>query len=270
MTVKEIAGALAASGIEDASLEARLLVSHFEKITLAEALNAEICKESFTDEALLSAVARRTHREPLAYIIGEVGFYGEDFLVSPACLIPRADTEILVDAAISLLPPGAVFADIGTGSGCIALSVLRHREDLSAIAVDISKDALEIAQRNAARLSLSHRIRFLQADALAPLPEAVLTADAILSNPPYIQSAVIPTLAPELAFEPSLALDGGKDGLLFYRSLLDNCPLPLFLFEIGYDQGDALLSLGRERGFSASVRKDFGGRDRVAILSKMP
>ncbi len=268
MTVKEIARALAERGIEDATFEARLLVSHFEGISLADALTAEISKQDFTADALLSAVARRLQREPLAYIIGEVGFYGEDFLVTPHTLIPRPDTEILVEEAIARLPKGACFADIGTGSGCITLSVLKHREDLSAVAVDVSKAALAVAEKNAERLGLSARVRFLLADALAELPREVTAADAILSNPPYIESDVMKTLAPELAFEPALALDGGEDGLIFYRAIVSKCASPLFLFEIGFNQAAALTEIGKEQGFSVSVKQDFGGRDRVVILSR--
>lgn len=268
MTVKDIARALAAAGIENAAFEARLLVSHFEGISMAEALTAEISKESFTSEALASALSRRLQREPLAYITGKVGFYGEELSVTPDTLIPRADTEILVEEAIKRLPKGAFFADIGTGSGAIVLSVLKHRPDLSAVAVDISPAALAVAKRNAKALGALGRVHFLEADALEALPEEVTGAEAILSNPPYIESAVIETLAPELAFEPALALDGGADGLSFYRAILEKCTAPLFLFEIGYNQAAALTEMGKGHNFSVCIKQDFGGNDRVAILSK--
>ncbi|MBP3436779.1 MAG: peptide chain release factor N(5)-glutamine methyltransferase [Clostridia bacterium] len=269
MTILDIAKALSQANIENARYEARLLVAHFESISMAEALQAEICKQDFTSSSLASAVKRRLSREPLQYILGETGFYGEAFSVSPACLIPRADTEILVEEAIRRLPKGALFADLGTGSGCIALSVLRHRPDTSAIAVDISRDALDIAKKNAVRLGLSERIRFLEADLLSPSPlSLVKEADAILSNPPYIRQGVLEDLAPELSFEPLSALNGGRDGLLFYKAILSSYFPSLFLFEIGFDQGQALFALGKEKGYTPALKKDLGGNDRVVILTR--
>ena len=198
----------------------------------------------------------------------EAYFFGECYAVCPDCLIPRADTELLVEEALALLPEGARFADFCTGSGCIALSVLLQRPDTQAFAVDISPRALAVAKENAERHALTERVHFFEADLLSDEPLPFPVPDYILSNPPYIQSAVIPTLAPEIAFEPSLALDGGKDGLVFYRTMLARFSPKCFLFEIGFDQGEAVAALGTAAGYLATVKKDAGGCDRLVILQR--
>lgn len=265
MTLSSLTRLLADNGISEPDLEARLLFCHFFDISPA-ALLAERGKE-YDSNALQSAITRRLAREPLAYILGEVGFYEESYLVSPACLIPRSDTELLVEHAIHRLPKGILFADFCTGSGCIAISVLAHRPDLTALAVDLSEDALALAAQNAARIGVADRISFVKANLLdsSPLPTPI---DYILSNPPYIASDVIPHLAKEVHFEPHMALDGGADGLIFYRAMLSRFDPRLFLFEIGYDQAEALKALARDYRYKVSVEKDLGGRDRLAVLER--
>lgn len=265
MTLRSLEARLRAAGIADAQTDARLLLSHFFGVCAAHLL-AEPERE-YDSEALAAAVAAREARIPLQHILGEAWFFDECYEASANCLIPRADTELLVEEAIHLLPDGALFADLCTGSGCIALSVLAHRPDLSAIAVDVSAAALAVARRNAARLALTERVRFLEADLLCdalPCPPPTY----ILSNPPYIPSAVVPTLAPELAAEPRIALDGGEDGLLFYRTLLSRFTPKLFLLEIGFDQGAAVCALGEAAGYRATCKKDAGGNDRLVLLEK--
>ena len=195
------------------------------------------------------------------------------YLVTPDVLIPRPDTECLVEYAVRNLPRGARFADLCTGSGCIAISTLANRPDTSAVAVDISEKALAVARENAARNRVSDRIAFLCADVLSPLPVAALgKLDAILSNPPYIAREIIETLAPEVRREPLLALDGGKDGLDFYRAMLAYLPtlVPngMILFEIGYDQEIAITRLAEDAGLACEVRRDYGENPRVAILRR--
>lgn len=263
MTYHALIRTLKAAGISDAATDARLLLSHFFKTDGADILSHP--ERDYAGDAFSEAVAQRVRRVPLQHILGEVYFFGRRFFVSPDCLIPRADTEVLVEEACRLLPPGAHFADLCTGSGCIALSVLAQRPDTTALAADISDGALAVARKNAEALGLSDRVTFLRADVLRdeiPLPPY------ILSNPPYIASSVIPTLAPELAHEPSLALDGGEDGLLFYRAMLCRMSPTLFLFEIGYDQGEALSLLGDAHGYDVRILPDLGGCDRVAVLTK--
>ncbi|MBO5790499.1 MAG: peptide chain release factor N(5)-glutamine methyltransferase, partial [Clostridia bacterium] len=189
--------------------------------------------------------------------------------VSEACLIPRADTEHLVEYAINHLPPNAYFADLCTGSGCVAISVLKSRADCKAIAVDLSKDALEVAKRNAKNLGVKDRLTFLEADALSYIPQTPF--DAVLSNPPYIKRDVVPTLDREVQKEPSMALDGGEDGLDFYRAFCKNSSLYIYkggfmAFEIGYDQREALELLAKENNLQITTYKDYGGLDRLAVL----
>lgn len=265
MTAKELSLRLSRAGIPDAEVDARLLLSHFCNADAATLL--AFPEREYENEALLQAVSRREAREPLQHILGGCYFYDEYYEVGPDCLIPRADTELLVEEAILRLPKGARFADLCTGSGCIALSVLAHRPDLTALAVDVSAAALAIAEKNAVRLGLSERVRFLRADLLAE-DEALPLPDLLLSNPPYIRSDDIAELAPELSAEPRMALDGGKDGLTFYRSFLSRFRPTLFLLEIGYDQAAAVSALARDAGFDAAIRRDAGGCDRLAVLTR--
>lgn len=261
MKLSEAKALLSSAGIDSAAYDAAELFSHFCGYTRA-ALAAE--DVSSDDPALLAAIARRCAREPLQYIIGRVFFYNEVYRVTPDCLIPRADTERLVELALQHLPKNSHFADFCTGSGCIAISTLANRKDLTATAVDISEAALTLAKENAKTNGVAERITFRQADLLSA--PALGRFDAILCNPPYIRTRDVAVLAPELAHEPSIALDGGEDGLLFYKHLLSTYPDTFFLFEIGYDQGNDLLSLAKRHGRTAEVFKDYGGNDRVVSI----
>ena len=265
MTLRELEEILSLHGIPDPKTDARLLLSHFFGISPAM-LYAERGK-SYESGAFRQAVARRLAREPLQHILGEVYFYGERYTVSRDCLSPRPDTELLVEDACLTLPKGARFADLCTGSGCIALALLRAREDLTAVAVDVSESALAIARKNAEDAGLSSRVQFVLSDLLRDEPPFD-APEYILSNPPYIQTSVIPTLAPELAFEPVIALDGGEDGLIFYRAMLEKFAPKRFYFEIGYDQKDAVSALGKAKGYRARASRDAGGCDRLVVLEK--
>lgn len=271
MTYRELCGRLSAGGVEAAEFEAECLM---EDLCGADrfALLSEPDRD-YPSQALESALARRLDREPLQYILGTWSFYRGTFRVSPDCLIPRADTEVLVEEAIRRLPHGAYFADFCTGSGCIGIATLAERPDTCAIGVDLSQGALDIAAENAVRNGVSDRFRLLRADLLTAAPETLGRFDAILSNPPYIRSEVVDTLSAEVRHEPRMALDGGADGLVFYRALLRFAGACLTdggfcLFEIGYDQGEAIRSLAAARGFACEVKRDLGGRDRVAILTR--
>lgn len=228
--------------------------------------------EKFTSAAERNDAYRRLGaREPLAYILGEWYFYGETYRVTPDVLIPRSDTEILVETAIKRIPRGSVFADLCTGSGCIAVSVLCHRPDLTAIAVDISDSALRIAQENAVINGVDKRVKFISGDITSDsFAESLINSrkfDALLSNPPYIMSGVIGKLESEVLAEPLIALDGGNDGLRFYRALkhLRNNILKsggITLLEIGYDQAESILRLF----CGGEILKDYGGNNRVFII----
>ena len=268
MTYRELCARLSSAGIETAEWDAALLIEHF--CGTDASLVPTYPDKNFNSSALEVAADKRTARYPLQYLLGEWQFYRQTYEVSPDCLIPRSDTEILVEEAINALPHGARFADLCTGSGCIAISVLAERPDTQAVAVEKYPNTLSLATRNAARNGVSDRFVPLCADVLTDhfLPDGE-QFDAILSNPPYIPEGDLASLAPELDAEPRAALDGGDDGLLFYRQILKIAPTYLktggcLLFEIGYDQADALRELGLAAGFTdCRVIRDFGGNDRV-------
>ena len=251
--------------------EAFLLLRHFAGLKYEELPFRKT--EIFCSEALISAVRRRTEGYPLQYIIGTWQFCNETYFVSPDCLIPRADTEILVEAASTLLPQNGRFIDLCTGSGCIAVSLLAARRDASAIAVDLYPNTLDVAKRNAEGNGVSDRIRFVCADVLKPhFMDGFGRFDMILSNPPYISEKDMKTLSKEVLHEPHAALYGGEDGLVFYRMLISEYPRYLkrdgkMILEIGYDQADAIRALAGEAGLLCEIHRDYGDRDRMAILS---
>lgn len=221
------------------------------------------------DEKVSEGLRRIDEGYPLAYLVKEAYFYDLVFTVDERVLIPRPDTERLCEKAITLLPKGATFVDLGTGSGCIAVTILFHRPDVKGIAVDLSPDALAVARHNAARYGVSDRLTFIEGDMTAVTLEGA-PFDLVISNPPYIPTADIAKY-PTLVYEPSMALDGGEDGMDFYRSILAGYRHLLaerggFLFEIGFDQGDLIRRLGESLGYSVEVYKDYGKNDRVALL----
>jgi len=181
-------------------------------------------------------------------------FYNETYSITPDVFTPRFDTERVVDRLIELLPPNGTFLDLCTGSGCIAISTLATRKDCTADAVDIS--SLDIARINAEANGVSDRVNFIQADIRTFEAE---TYDIVVSNPPYIRTDVIPTLD---VTDPILALDGGADGMDFYRLILERYkPKHYFIFEIGYDQAEQIQKL-----CTCKIYKDYGGNDRVAVI----
>lgn len=270
MTYTQICEILTDAGIENADFEAALLINFYCKKSRAEILSDT--NADYTEKALFDALDKRCERYPLQYIFGEWDFYGETYTVNENCLIPRPDTEMLVEYAIKNLPVGARFADLCTGSGCIAVSTLVHRPDTSAIAVDVFEKTLELAKGNAERNNVADRFTPILCDLLkSELPQD--SFDAIISNPPYIRTTVVDTLEEELFSEPRAALDGGADGLIFYRKILSDYKKSLkddgfILFEIGFDQQDDIMTLAKLYGFTCDVKKDLSGNPRMAILKK--
>lgn len=229
--------------------------------------------------AYRECIKRRVQHEPVAYITGHRDFMGLDFKVTKDTLIPRPDTEILVEAVLQRLPAAGentTLADIGTGTGAICLSLLNYLPKLRAMAVDISPGALAVAQENSLSLGLSQRVEFFQGDLLAPLKAKGELLNAIVSNPPYIPKADIATLAADVkAYEPMGALDGGEDGLDFYRRLLAESGDLLkdggFLaMEVGIHQACQLEALAKDMSQwgKCEILRDLAGIERVVILWK--
>ena len=272
---RSLTNALAAAGVDTPAYEASLLLETFANASRATLMTDR--DRPYSTPELESAVSRRLSREPLQYILGEWDFFGCVFTVSPHCLVPRPDTELLVETAIRVLPENARAVDLCTGSGCVAVATLVHRPDVTADALELYPETLKLACENANRNGVASRFTPIEADLLEDgvtclSPRAPY--DAILSNPPYIPTAVVADLSPEVHTEPHAALDGGKDGLLFYRAILrDYAPMVkrggLIFLEIGYDQGEALVSLGREYIPDGTTRilKDLGGNHRVAVVT---
>ena len=260
-------------GVDSPRLDAEVLLSHIlkcDRIHLYVNFDRPLVGEELS--SFRQMVKARAQRMPVAYILGEKEFMGHSFRVTPDVLIPRPDTEILVEEAIRLLAEKEAprIVDIGTGSGAILLSVLKGTEGSTGVAVDLSPAALAVAKSNGERLGLADRAEFRLGDLYAPVDGLF---DAILSNPPYIPVRDMDGLSPEVKQEPEMALVGGADGLDFYRRLIDDAPRYLkeggiVLFEVGIGEAQDVAELGKRRGFSAQrILPDYAGIDRVVVLS---
>lgn len=269
MTLNEAVKILSDAGISSALYDARELFRHFAHSDEGEL----VLRTAQSDRPeLIDAVMRRAKREPLQYIIGSVCFYREEYFLSPDCLIPRSDTEILVDCAIKNMGEGAKFLDLCTGSGCVAVSVLKNTVGTTAVAVDISAGALEMAKKNALHNGVSDRLTLTKWDALGDAVEGKY--DAILSNPPYVTDKAYEGLEPEIYYEPKAAFVGGEDGGDFYRHITKNYRDSLsdggfIAYEIGFDQAEMLSQIASDCNMSCEIIKDLSGNDRVALLKKL-
>lgn len=250
------------------ALESRMLVSAATGLSAA-GLHAHPERLLGTDEAarLESWIGRRAAGEPMAYLLGRREFHGRDFEVSPAVLIPRPETELLVELALQRLAPQARVLDLGTGSGCIAISLACERSDLEVHALDLSDAALAVARRNAARHGAT--VQWWQSDWYQALP-AALRFDLIVANPPYIAAGDVHLSQGDLRFEPAAALTDGADGLTALRHIIATAPGRLMaggglLLEHGYDQAAAVRARLRAAGFDG-VRStpDLAGIERVS------
>lgn len=262
-------------GAETPRLDAEVLLSHLlgeKRIYLYVHFDQPLTADELANYKEM--VKRRTGGEPVAYICGEKEFMGLAFKVTPSVLVPQPDTETLVEAAVERLrgKNSPRIADICTGSGAIALALAHYLPETSVTATDISTDAVSIAKENAERLNLSERVQFFEGDLLAPL--AGETFDAIVSNPPYIPSAEIDGLPREVRAEPRLALDGGADGLDFYRRLVGESAALLndggFLaVECGDTQAGAIAEMAAAGGFGKTeIVRDLADKERVVVLWK--
>ena len=260
---------LVEAGIDEAKLDARLLleyICHTDRNTLL--VHGDIERNEMEEQFYRMCIEKRATRIPLQHITGEQEFMGLTFRVNQHTLIPRQDTETLVEEGMRHMYDGMRILDMCTGSGCILLSLLKYSNECEGIGVDISEEALKVARENAQRLGLT--AEFVQGDLFEPVPEKKF--DMIVSNPPYIETAVIETLMPEVRdHEPMQALDGMEDGLFFYRKIVEKAPGFLtkggwLLFEIGHNQGEAVSKLMTVQGFKeVEVVKDYTGLDRVVL-----
>ncbi len=290
-------------GIESTHLEARLLLAHAfrgdSRDPLSLLLDPDRPLEAGVLERFHRLLGRRLHREPVAYILGEKEFWSLPLKITPAVLIPRPETEVLVEAILAWLrrqgsaasgqrptnpgdphrplvtdPCSLVVVDVGTGSGAIALALAAELPYARIYATDLSEEALGVARENAEALQLAGRIVFLQGDLFEPLSRLGLEGkvDVIASNPPYIPSEELPRLQPELHYEPRMALDGGPDGLALHQRIIAEAscflkPGGLLALEVGADQARSVIRLLEERGSYEAVEvvKDYAGHDRVVL-----
>lgn len=261
-----IAAALAEARRTLPAAEARLLLCHVLGRSTAwiEAHRDEALGD-VESERFFAMVSRRAAGEPVAYLLGTREFYGRDFAVTPAVLIPRPETELLVDLAKAGHAPARIL-DLGTGSGCLAITLALEMPDADVTAVDVSRDALAVARDNAERLGA--RVRFIESDWFAAVQGERF--DLIVSNPPYVADGDPHLSQGDLRFEPMSALACGRDGLDAIRHLIREVPRHLpaggrFLFEHGYDQADAIAALLADAGFGGiEQHHDLAGIVRVS------
>ena len=264
---------LQAAGIEEAALDARLLleaVCSTDRNDLLVHGEQPVAPEA--EEKYLNWIRQRAEHIPLQQLTGEQGFMGLTFNVNEHVLIPRQDTEILVEEVLKELHDGMRILDMCTGSGCILLSLLHYSNDCEGLGVDLSAEALEVAGRNVLKVltpEKAEHAHFLQSDLFEKVEGKF---EIIVSNPPYIASAEVEKLMPEVRdHEPRMALDGTEDGLHFYRRIIEEAGKHLvssgmLFFEIGYDQGQAVSELMRTEGYcEVQVVQDYAGLDRVVF-----
>jgi release factor glutamine methyltransferase len=265
---------LAKKGVDSPRLQVELLLAHhlaIPRLNLYLQFDRVLAEPELA--GLRELLRRRSRREPLQHILGSTGFFSLDFKSDPRALVPRPETERLVECSLAFLaergPTPALALDFGTGSGCIAISLAVHRPTLMVHALDCSSSALELARENAIQHGVLDRIELRQAHDLAALP-ADPRFDLIISNPPYIATAEIDNLSPEVKdHDPRIALDGGPDGLDFYRQIARDAPGRLassgrLFLELGDAQGTAVSQLLHEHNWIVeAIENDYSGRPRV-------
>ena len=265
---------LAEEGIEEFSLDAWYLLEYVTGVSKAMYFaEPERAVSEENADRYMDCIRRRAAHIPLQHITGEQEFMGYPFCVNEHVLIPRQDTEILVEEAIQVMRPKMKVLDMCTGSGCIVLSILKmcrekyYMTDLQGIGADVSEEALKVARENGRRLGVP--VTWIQSDLFAKIPEEE-KYDVIVSNPPYIETAVIDTLQEEVRLhDPYVARDGEEDGLYFYRRIISEAGKYVktqgqLMFEIGCDQAEAVEELMKNAGYEQiTVKKDLAGLDRV-------
>lgn len=289
--LKEASEYLKSKNIEDPTRESGLLLSWAMGKDLSFLYaHPDLEPDKIVIEVFKSILKRRGDNEPLSYITGECEFLGLSFKVNKNVLIPRADTEILAEAALySMGKRNFIFnysmftlpnkdsylvLDACTGSGCLAVSIARYENRAYVEAVDISEEAIKLAKLNAVKHRVENRVSIKKLDILNELPQALGKVDLLVSNPPYIPSGDIENLIPSVScFEPIIALDGGNDGLVFYRRLANISKVLLtdqgiIAVECGYNQAHQVENIFKEKGMKTVVIKDLSGIDRVVAAQR--
>ena len=277
--LRQSAQRLVSAGIESARLDAEVLLGHalaMSREQLVAGADSRLGAEQA--ERFEALILRRLRREPVAYITGRQEFWSLDFQVTRAVLIPRPETERVIEVALRLaarlrLDKTVRVLDVGTGSGAIAVSLAKELPAAKIFATDISPAALAVARANASRNEVARQMTFLSGDLFGALGEEAARFDLIVSNPPYLQSDEIATLEPEVSeWEPRAALDGGRDGLDFYRQIAAQAgrylmPNGAVVVEIGALMGSQVAALFNRAGFyrEVTIVQDYAGRDRVAV-----
>ena len=268
---------LAQMNPEDAYVLADLILSagmETDRGTMLARLDEEL--EDGVEEFCANAVYELSYGKPVQYVLGSCVFYGQEIAVGPGCFIPRSDTELVVETALKILKEGQLFADLCSGSGCIAKAVAANMPSAEGYALELSMQALPYTLKN---LSDADNVTVLRFDALDDEEYAALAIragrpfDLLLCNPPYIPTEDLESLPTDVRYEPETALDGGEDGLRYYRAVASYAPLILgpdgvIVFEIGYDQADAVRALLEEKGYVSAVIKDYGKNDRVVVAKR--
>jgi|SRR5688572_27392438 len=276
-SLRQAAEALQAAGVPQARREAGSLLSFVTgKDRTFLISHAEDLLDDTSLDRFREAVARRAEGEPLQYITGAQDFYGREFRVTPDVLIPRPETELLVEAALAVVAgvSAPMICDVGTGSGCIAVTLLCERSDALAVGVDVSEEALAVAADNARRHGVGSRIELKVSDCFAGLEPAAF--DLIVSNPPYVSADALPGLQREVRdHEPLIALSPGADGLSVIRRLLDDGPHFLkpnahLIMEIGFDQGERVRELiNPEMWHLVQIRPDLQSIPRIVVVRRV-
>jgi release factor glutamine methyltransferase len=277
--ILEASQILREAGVPSARREAGSLLAHVierDRTFLISHAEDPLGMEAF--KRFREVVQRRALGEPLQYITGRQDFYGREFRVSSQVLIPRPETELLVESALQVIDQNAsVFCDVGTGSGCIAVTLLCERPNTRGVALDVSPAALKIAKQNAVDHGVESRLSFAISDCFESLPQESNQFDLIVSNPPYVAANVVAGLQREVRdHEPIVALTPGPDGLSIIRRLIKEAPDFLrkdgyLLLEIGFDQGEAVERLVKGRTWQlVDIRPDLQGIPRIVVLRKAP
>jgi protein-(glutamine-N5) methyltransferase, release factor-specific len=265
ISLKQAYERLEKAGVPDSLLDAQYLLA---ELTNTSRLELVLSGQSEVPEAVQAAyealIQRREKREPLQYILGFTPFAGLILKTDARALIPRPETELLVEKALEFLPKDAKVLDVCTGTGAIGLAIKKHAPGATVTLADLSPDALALAKENAEALGLE--VTLVKGDLFAPVSGQRF--DIITANPPYIQKKACGELDLEVQKEPLMALDGGVDGLDFYRRIAKEAPSDLLLLEIGFDQGESVPDLLKPHFTDVKVFKDYGGCDRIVLAKR--